>query len=113
MLMTWLFIIALIVIVVLLLQRFTKMEFVSHARILFKAWSVWLSTAGATLMVFLMSAPDTLLSAWNSLPDEIKSLIPPQWLSYIGPGLVMLGVVSQFIRQRKLLEEKRQMERKL
>ncbi|WP_312212347.1 hypothetical protein [Pseudescherichia sp.] len=109
----WIVIIASIAAVVLLLQRFTKMEFVSHARILFKAWSVWLSTAGATLMVFLMSAPDTLLSAWNSLPDEIKSLIPPQWLSYIGPGLVMLGVASQFIRQRKLLEEKRQLERRL
>lgn len=109
----WIAIISSIAVVILLLQRFTKMEFVSHARILFKAWSVWLSTAGATLMVFLMSAPDTLLSAWNSLPDEIKSLIPPQWLSYIGPVLVMLGVVSQFIRQRKLLEEKRQMERRL
>lgn len=112
-LVIWLAIIAAIVITIILLQRYTKLEFVAHAKLLFKAWSVWLASIGATLSVFLMSAPDTLLSAWSAMPDEIKSLIPSSWLAYIGPGLVMLGVISQFIRQRKLLDEKRQMERRL
>ncbi len=108
-LVIWLAIIAAIVITIILLQRYTKLEFVAHAKLLFKAWSVWLSTAGATLM----AAPDFLLSAWSALPDELKGLIPSTWLAYIGPTLVVLGIASQFIRQRKLLDEKRQMERRL
>ena len=108
-LIIWLAIIAAIVIAFILLQRYTKLEFVAHAKLLFKAWSVWLGTIGATLM----AAPDYLLSAWSGLPDELKSLIPSTWLTYIGPTLVFLGVVSQFIRQRKLLQEKQQMERRL
>lgn len=110
---TWFLIIIALAVIVIILQRFTKLEFVSHARLLFKTWSVWLASAGATFSLYLMSAPDTLLAAWASLPDEIKSMLPPEWLAYIGPVLVMLGVVSQFIRQNKLLNEKRQMDRRL
>ncbi|WP_312836647.1 hypothetical protein [Pantoea sp.] len=106
----WILIILSVVVVALAARKYTSVEFVAHAKLLFKAWSVWLASIGATLSVFLMSAPDVMLSAWSSLPDEIKNLIPPQWLTYIGPGLVMLGVVSQFIRQKKLLEQKERMD---
>ena len=108
----WLAVIAEIAIIFLLLQRFTSLEFVSHAKLLFKAWSVWLASAGATLCFYLLSAPDALLNAWAVMPEEIKSLIPQSWMAYIGPGLVILGVVAQFVRQPKLLEQKRRMEKR-
>jgi len=105
----WIGIVACIAVVLFLLQRFTSLEFVKHARLLFKTWSVWLTSIGA----MLSTSPDTLLAIWAGLPDELKQMIPSTWMSYIGPGLIALGVASQFIRQDKLRREREKMERRL
>ncbi|BAN99553.1 hypothetical protein E05_47870 [Plautia stali symbiont] len=50
--MRWLlFVIAVLaaIILLLLLQRFTTLEFVKHARLLFKTCSVWLASLGSML----------------------------------------------------------------
>lgn len=105
----WIAIIASIAVVFLLLQRFTSLEFVTHAKLLFKTWSVWLTSIGA----MLSTSPDTLLAIWAGLPDELKQMIPSTWMTYIGPGLIALGVASQFIRQDKLRREREKLERRL
>lgn len=98
------------VLVVLLIRKYTSVEFVSHAKLLFKAWSVWLSSVGALLGVYLLQAPDALLGAWHMLPDELKTMLPVNFSQYVSYALIGLGVISQFIRQRKLVEQKQQME---
>lgn len=105
----WIAIIASIAVVLLLLQRFTSLEFVTHAKLLFKTWSVWLTSIGA----MLSTSPDTLLAIWAGLPDELKQMIPSTWMAYIGPGLIALGVASQFIRQDKLRRDREKLERRL
>ncbi len=105
----WIAIISSIAVVLLLLQRFTSLEFVTHAKLLFKTWSVWLTSIGA----MLSTSPDTLLAIWAGLPDELKQMIPSAWMTYIGPGLIALGVASQFIRQDKLRREREKLERRL
>lgn len=105
----WIAIISSIAVVLLLLQRFTSLEFVTHAKLLFKTWSVWLTSIGA----MLSTSPDTLLAIWAGLPDELKQMIPSTWMTYIGPGLIALGVASQFIRQDKLRREREKLERRL
>lgn len=101
-----------VVIVLLLIRKYTSLEFVSHAKLLFKAWSVWLSSAGALLGVYLLQAPDALLGAWHMLPDDLKTMLPVNFSQYFSYVLIGLGIISQFIRQRKLLQQKNQLEAK-
>lgn len=104
---TWYLIAVLLaIILLLLLRRFTTLEFVSHARLLFKTWSVWLTTLGSMLSAWAQSFPADALNAWNSLPADVKSVIPHNYLGMIGAFMVAMGVLAQFVRQRKLLEEK-------
>lgn len=113
--MTFLYVILAIfagIIVLLLIRKYTSLEFVSHAKLLFKAWSVWLSSAGALLGVYLLQAPDALLGAWHMLPDELKAMLPVNFSQYVSYLLIGLGIISQFIRQRKLLQQKNQLEAK-
>ncbi|WP_314421841.1 hypothetical protein [Pseudescherichia vulneris] len=106
----WIAIISSIGVVLLLLQRITSLEFVTHAKLLFKTWSVWLTSAGAIISTY----PDVLLSVWAGLPDDLKQMIPSTWMTlYVGPTLIALGIASQFIRQDKLRREREKLERRL
>lgn len=96
------------VIVLLLLQRFTTLEFVSHAKLLWKTWSIWLGSLGTTLTAIFYAFPDAAISAWSYLPDDIKSSLPPTVVSFIGPFLMFMGLLSQFVKQRKLASEAKQ-----
>jgi len=106
----WLLIIVIAIVVVLLIRKYTSLEFVAHAKLLFKAWSVWLGTAGAVLSASAALLPDSFLSAWNVLPPDIKAILPQNLQSVIGSTLMAAAVISQFIRQHKLLERKQQMD---
>lgn len=90
------------VLVVLLCQRYTSLEFVAHARLIFKTWSFWLCNTAASLGAIALALPDQVLQFWSSLPAEIKAMLPPNVLSQASVYLLVLGVISQFIRQQKL-----------
>lgn len=95
-------------IVLLLVQRYTKLEFVSHARLLWKTWSVWLGTLGTTLTALFMGAPDAAITAWAYLPDDVKSTLDPGVVKMVGPFLMFMALLSQFVKQRKLAAEAKQ-----
>lgn len=90
---------------VLLAWRLTSVEFVAHARLLFKAWSVWLAGIGSVMSAYLQSFPSVMVDAWNSLPSDVKSYIPQNYLGLIAAFMVAMGVVAQFVRQKKITEE--------
>lgn len=100
-----------IVVAVLLIRKYTSVEFVSHARLLFRAWSVWLGGIGTALGVYLASAPDAIINAWNMLPPDLKSMLPVNIAQYVSYLLVALGIVAQFIRQKRLNEKKQQLDK--
>lgn len=106
----WLLVVLMAIVVVLLIRKYSSLEFVAHARLLFKAWSVWLASAGSALSAWVQSFPDAAMSAWNMLPPDIKSFLPQNYLGMIGAFMVAMAVVSQFLRQRKLLDRKQQMD---
>lgn len=111
--MTFIYVIVAIlaaVIALLLIRKYTSLEFVSHAKLLFKAWSVWLASLGSMLSAWVQSFPSAALDAWTSLPPDIKDMLPHNYLGLIGAFLVAMGVISQFVRQNKLLHQKNQME---
>lgn len=99
-----------VIAIVLLVRKYSSVEFVAHARLLFRAWSVWLTGVGTLLGVYLASAPDAIISAWNMLPPDLKAMLPVNIAQYVSYFIVALGVVSQFIRQPKLVEKKQQMD---
>lgn len=94
------------IIILLLVQRFTTLEFVSHAKLLWKTWSIWLGSLGTTLTAIFYAFPDAAISAWSYLPDDVKSTLPPTVVSFIGPFLMFMGLLSQFVKQRKLTEQR-------
>ncbi|ERH64935.1 hypothetical protein N172_18995 [Pantoea dispersa EGD-AAK13] len=113
--MRWLlFVIAVLaaIILLLLLQRFTTLEFVKHARLLFKTWSVWLASLGSMLSAWVQSFPSSALDAWNALPADIKEILPHNYLGLIGAFMVAMGVLAQFVRQKNLVEQRKTLEDK-
>jgi hypothetical protein len=90
------------IIILLLLQRFTTLQFVSHARLLFKTWSVWLASLG--------SMPSAAVDAWSALPEDVKAILPHNYLGLVGAFMVAMGVIAQFVRQKNLLNAKEQSE---
>ncbi len=113
--MKWLlFLIAVLtaIILLLLLQRFTTLEFVKHARLLFKTWSVWLASLGSMLSAWVQSFPTSALDAWSTLPQDVKDILPHNYLGLIGAFMVAMGVIAQFVRQKSLNEQKKALEGK-
>lgn len=96
------------IIMLLLAQRYTKLEFVSHAKLLWKTWSIWLGTLGTTLTAWMTLVPDAAITAWSYLPDDVKAGLPPRVVSMVGPFLMFMGLMSQFVKQRKLAAEAKQ-----
>ncbi|EAM8407013.1 hypothetical protein AB241_03675 [Salmonella enterica] len=93
------------IVVLLMAQRYNRIEFVSHAKLLFKTWSVWLASMGAMLGAWIQSFPDAAIQAWTLLPEDIKGYIPHDILGYISQGMVVIAVLAQFVRQSKLKDK--------
>ena len=93
------------VLVLLLLRKYTRLEFVGHARLLLKTWSVRLGAAGALVGVWAQSFPDAALHAWAMLPPDIKDILPANIVAMISPALVVLAILSQYVRQPKLKDK--------
>ncbi|QOH45095.1 IS6 family transposase [Klebsiella pneumoniae] len=71
------------VLVLLLLRKYTRLEFVGHASLLLKTWSVKLGAIGALVGVWAQSFPDAALHAWAVLPPDIKNILPPNIVALI------------------------------
>lgn len=100
------FLLALVaVLTLLLLRKYARLEFVGHARLLLRTWSVRLGTAGVLVGVWAQSFPDAALHAWAMLPPDIKNILPPNIVAMISPALVVLAVLSQYVRQPALKDK--------
>lgn len=110
MVIAFLAVVVAVIAIVLLVRKYSSVEFVAHARLLFRAWSVWLTGVGTLLGVYLASAPDAIISAWNMLPPDLKAMLPVNIAQYVSYFIVALGVIAQFIRQKKLTSQRQQMD---
>lgn len=54
------------------------------------------------LSVQAMSAAIAVQGTWVSVPEDLKSSIPPQWVHYFTMGLLVLGVVGRLVKQDKV-----------
>lgn len=98
---------------VLLAVRLGLLEFVSGKRALFKTWSVWLGSLGAALSALIQAFPDAALQAWNTLPADVKSMLPEHYVGIAAAFLIAMAVLSQFIRQKNLTGAKNGADKRL
>jgi hypothetical protein len=68
-------------------------------------WSVRVSAIGAIITAFAAAAPDTLLQVWNSLPDELKGVLPAGFASIIPTLLFAATIVVRLIPQKAVAEK--------
>ncbi len=78
------------------------MIFVADCRSIWKRWSVRFHVAAVLVFSYLTAVPDAITHTWNALPDDIKGAVSPQALKWGAVGLIALGVVSTFVKQRNL-----------
>lgn len=81
----------------------TKITLVGYWRVLWRAWSLRLAAVATVIMSFGALFPGEAYAIYETLPDEIRVYIPPVVGNYIGIGLYMLSMLSQYIRQEKLV----------
>ncbi|WP_228263543.1 hypothetical protein, partial [Klebsiella pneumoniae] len=86
------------VLVLLLLRKYTRLEFVGHASLLLKTWSVKLGAIGALVGVWAQSFPDAALHAWAVLPPDIKNILPPNIVALISPAGTVATVSYTHLR---------------
>ncbi|QZQ48732.1 hypothetical protein K6L24_13080 [Erwinia persicina] len=98
--------VAAVSLVIGLLARSGRVALVDHARLLVKTWSVWLASGGSALTAWVQSFPDAALNAWGALPEDVKSCLPHNFLGMIGAFMVAMAVMAQFIRQKKLNDQR-------
>ena len=89
------------VLVLLLLRKYTRLEFVGHASLLLKTWSVKLGAIGALVGVWAQSFPDAALHAWAVLPPDIPipSIAEVQRALYDATKAVS-GMPGEEVKQR-------------
>jgi len=82
------------------------MKLVDEWRHWWRWWSVRLGILGASLTSLLIAWPDAAKLAWESLPADLRTAIPPQYTPLIGVGLFMLSMLARVIRQERLQQGK-------
>ncbi len=85
------------VLVLLLLRKYTRLEFVGHARLLLKTWSVKLGGLSARWLAYGRSRFRMLrCTPGRCFRRTLKNILPPNIVALISPALVVLAVLSQY-----------------
>lgn len=83
-----------------------RLRLLDEWRLVWKKWSFIFNSIGASLLGYLVIAPDAIIHAWAFLPDDVKAYVPVKYSLYIPLVLFVLGLISQYVRQDKLRKEK-------
>lgn len=70
-----------------------------------KFWSTRLGALGVTVTSIFVADPNAAQTFWNNLPSDVKSLVPPQYMPFIGIGLFVVSMVARFVVQQKLRKD--------
>ena len=68
-----------------------------------RQWSTWL--LALSLMIFNINTVESLLYAWQVIPDDLKLFIPDHYRQAAGTAIGVIAAVSRYIRQQSLYRE--------
>lgn len=64
-------------------------------------WSLRLTAMGAMVSGYLIANPDIAVTMWMSMPEDIRSYMPAQYMPLIGLIIVGVGQVARFLKQNQ------------
>ena len=66
-----------------------------------KRWSFLLSTAGTVVVGYAIAAPEAVLHVWLMMPDDLKAVLPPNFVKQFGIALFIASNVAMILKQRR------------
>lgn len=79
-----------------------KKIFIDNIHQFFHFWTVRIDLFAVAFAGWLVAFPDGALTVWNSFPQDLKAMIPPNWTQYISVGLLVASIIARALRQNKL-----------
>lgn len=67
-----------------------------------KFWSIRIQAAGLFIIALLETIPETIYTAWLSLPPELHGLVPEGALKWVAYLTLISSIVARMIRQENL-----------
>ena len=64
-------------------------------------WSLRLTALGTMVSGYLIANPDIAVTMWMSMPEDIRSYMPAQYMPAIGLVIVGVGQVARFLKQHQ------------
>lgn len=82
-----------------------KLELVPYWRSFWRFWSVKFAMLGALIQTYFLAFPDAAMQAWNMLPPDLKSFVPPDYARGLVLLMFVLSMVSRIVYQPKMEPE--------
>jgi len=83
-----------------------KITFIEDAKNWWRMWSIQLGIIGASITSAFVAFPDAALYTWNMIPQDIKALLPAQYMPIVGVAISVTALIARLIVQKKLSELK-------
>lgn len=80
-------------------EQTKRFEFIEDWRQAWRFWSVRLAAAGGALQALLAWWPDAALALWNSMPDEVKGLLPQGAVMTLPLLFFVASIVARVVKQ--------------
>lgn len=64
--------------------------------------SMQLAAIGSLLTSVLIAVPDVAVYAWNMLPAEFRSWVPPQYMPLVGVVIFALSMLARVVQQKSV-----------
>lgn len=81
------------------------MKLVDDAKQWYKLHSIQIGALAVVIASLIEAAPDAVLRAWMMLPQEVKAVIPEEYVRYSGIALFVLAMLARLIKQPSLSKE--------
>jgi hypothetical protein len=72
---------------------------VDDARNWWRWWSMRLNALGLAILAWVQIDPVSVLYVWAMMPEEVKAVLPPRILVFVGLGLFALSMIARVVKQ--------------
>lgn len=62
-------------------------------------WSMRLNALGLAILTWVQFDPVGVLYVWSLMPDEVRFILPPRVLVFVGLGLFALSMIARVVKQ--------------
>jgi hypothetical protein len=64
-------------------------------------WSVRLNALGIAILTWVQFDPVGVLYVWSLLPEDVRMILPPRFLMFVGLGLFALSMLARVVKQKR------------